>query len=73
MKRLYSIIILCAFALSLTACFSKQYMITTTAGETYTANGSPEYDVQTDTYKFEDDDGKKVILNQEDIQVIKEK
>ncbi|BDQ36401.1 hypothetical protein SYK_07610 [Pseudodesulfovibrio nedwellii] len=72
MKRFFTLVMLCLFAFSLTACFSKKYMITTNTGKTYIADGSPEYDVQTETYKFEDDKGKKVILNQEDIEVIKE-
>lgn len=73
MKRILALIMTLLLAFSMTACGSKSYQITTRSGESYTAKGSPEYDVQTETYKFENEEGKEVILNQEDIEVIKEK
>lgn len=58
---------------SLSACGAKSYQVTTKTGKIYTAKGSLEYDVQSETYKFKNEDGKQVILNQEDIEVIQEK
>ena len=73
MKRILALIMTLLLALSLAACGSKSYQITTRSGETFTATGSPQYDVQSQTYKFHDEEGKEVILNQKDIKVIKEK
>ena len=73
MKRILALIMTLLLAFSLTACGFKSYQITTQSGETFTANGAPEYDVQSQTYKFHDEEGKEVILNQKDIKVIKEK
>lgn len=73
MKRIFALILTLLMALSLCACGSKTYEITTRTGQSFTAKGSPKYDVQSETYKFENEDGKEVILNQEDIEVIKEK
>lgn len=73
MKRICAIILLVFMSLALAACGSKTYQITTKTGQTYTAKGSPEYDVKTETYNFKNEEGKKVILNQEDIEAIKEK
>lgn len=73
MKRLLALVFTLALAFSLTACGSKSYQITTRSGDTFTAKGSPKYDVQSETYKFKDEEGKEVILNQEEIKVIKEK
>jgi len=73
MKRILALIVTLILAFSLTACGSKSYNVTTRSGDTFTAIGSPKYDVQTETYKFQDEEGKEVILNQEDIKVIKEK
>lgn len=57
----------------LAACGAKNYQVTTKSGQNYMATGPLEYDVQTETYKFQNEDGKEVILNQEDIEVIQEK
>jgi len=73
MKRLLALLLTFLLTFSLAACGSKAYQVTTRSGQTFTAKGSPEYDVQSETYKFKDEEGKEVILNQEDIEVIKEK
>jgi len=73
MKRLLVLLLAGTMAFVLTACGSSKYMITTKAGETYISDGAPEYNMKTSTYTFNDDKGKKVILNKEDIQVMKEK
>ncbi len=57
----------------LAGCGSKSYQITTKSGRTYETKGAPQYDVQSETYKFENVEGKEVILNQEDIEVIQER
>ncbi|WP_319467063.1 YgdI/YgdR family lipoprotein [uncultured Pseudodesulfovibrio sp.] len=58
--------------LALAACGTKTYQVTTKSGQTYTANGSLDYDVKSETYKFKNEKGKEIILNQKDIQVIQE-
>jgi hypothetical protein len=73
MKRLLVLITVLLMTLSLAACGSKTYQVTTRSGQTFTANGSPDYDVQSETYKFKDEEGKEVILSKEEIEVIKEK
>lgn len=72
MKRLIILLAAPLFALSLTACAAKTYRITTNAGQTYIANGSPEYDVKAETYTFTDDQGREVVINKNDIDAIKE-
>lgn len=72
MKRCIALVLTLMLAFSLTACGSKTYQITTKTGKTYTAEGPLDYDVQSETYKFENPDGKEVILNQEDVEVIQE-
>ncbi|MDC0335396.1 YgdI/YgdR family lipoprotein [Pseudodesulfovibrio sp.] len=73
MKRFITIILILLLTLSLAACASKTYEVTTKSGKTYTAEGPLNYDVQSETYKFENEKGKEVIINQEDIEVIQEK
>ena len=73
MKRILALLMTLLLAFSLVACGSKSYQVTTQSGETFIAKGSPKYDVRSKTYKFRDEKGKEVILNQEDIKVIKEK
>lgn len=59
--------------LALGGCGSKNYQVTTKSGQSYTATGPLEYNVQSETYTFKNEEGKEVILNQEDIEVIQEK
>ncbi len=54
---------------ALAACGTKTYQVTTKSGQTYTANGSLDYDVKSETYKFKNEKGKEIILNQKDIEV----
>ncbi|QJB57621.1 YgdI/YgdR family lipoprotein [Pseudodesulfovibrio sp. zrk46] len=72
MNRFLTIMFALLLTCVLAGCGAKTYQVTTKAGKTYTAKGSLEYDVQSETYKFKNDDGKEVILNQEDIEVIQE-
>lgn len=73
MKRLLTILCALLLTLLLAGCGSKQYQVTTKSGKSYTADGALDYDVQTETYRFENENGNEVILNQEDIEVIQEK
>lgn len=72
MNRLIAIIATLLLTCFLAACGAKNYQVTTKAGKIYTAQGALEYDVQSETYKFKNEEGKEVILNQEDIEVIQE-
>ncbi len=73
MKILITIIASMVLMFSLAGCGSKNYQVTTKSGQNYTATGPLNYDVQSETYKFKNEKGKEVILNQEDIEVIQEK
>lgn len=57
---------------SLAACSTKTYRITTHAGQTYIADGSPQYDVKAETYTFMDEQGHEVVIPKSDIDAIKE-
>ncbi|QGY41094.1 YgdI/YgdR family lipoprotein [Pseudodesulfovibrio cashew] len=73
MYRLITFLMTLLLSLFLLGCGAKQYEVTTKTGKSYTTYGTPEYDVRSETYKFKNDKGKEVILNQEDIEVIQEK
>lgn len=73
MKRFIAIILTLSLATMLMACGTKYYEVTTKTGEIYTVKGSPQYDVDAQTYKFENEEGKEIILNKEEIEVIQEK
>jgi len=72
MNRCVAIISTLLLTCFLVACGAKSYEVTTKTGKTYTTEGALQYDVQSETYKFENEEGKEVILNQEDIEVIQE-
>lgn len=72
MKRLLmTTLALSAMVIMLTAC-SHYYRITTYDGQVYTADGQPKLDEDTKVYRFEQLDGKKVLLNQKDVKEIKQ-
>lgn len=73
MKRIISLLLAALLVMVLAGCGAKSYQFTTKSGQIYTSAGEPEYDVQSETYKFENEEGREVILNQEDIEVIQEK
>jgi hypothetical protein len=58
--------------LSLAACGTKNYQITTKTGKTFITQGAPEYDMESETYRFTNDEGQEVILNQADVDVMQE-
>jgi hypothetical protein len=67
MKRVI-IISLVAFSLIFTlGCGSKHYLIKTKDGKEYVSSAKPEFDKKTQSYEFRDLDGKKWILNREEI------
>lgn len=72
MQRLRIILTAIVFAALLSACGTRAYKITTHNGQEYIAQGAPEYNVKSETYTFTDDHGKEVVINKDDIQVIKE-
>jgi len=72
MRQLFFLFIFTS-TLLLAGCGSKQYEVTTKGGDIYTAKGALKYDVQSETYSFENEQGLEVRLNQEDIEVIQEK
>ncbi len=72
MKHVITILASLLLVFMLAGCGSKNYQVTTKSGQNYTSNGPLEYDVQSETYKFKNAEGREVILNQEDIEVIQE-
>ncbi|MFH1061039.1 MAG: YgdI/YgdR family lipoprotein [Pseudomonadota bacterium] len=75
MKRLLvkSLGLLALLALAaLPAGCSHYYRVTTYSGQIYTSEGQPKFDEDAKVYKFEQMDGKKVILNQKDVKEIKQ-
>jgi len=71
-RRLFLPAILLLAAL-LSGCGAKSYSITTNAGQEYIAEGTPVYNVKSDTYTFTDSQGKEVVIDKNDIRLIKEK
>ena len=72
MNRFITLLLTLIVCSLLAACGTKMYQVTTKTGKTYTTKGALQYDVQSETYKFENAEGREVILNQEDIEVIQE-
>jgi len=71
-RRLFLPAILLLAAL-LAGCGTKSYSIKTNSGHEYIAQGAPVYNVKSDTYTFTDGQGKEVVINKDDIRLIKEK
>jgi len=71
--RRVALVVLCLAALTLTACGSRHYTITTTDGATHDAVGEPRFDETSQTYTYKDLDGRKVTIKREDVQVIQER
>jgi len=72
MKRIVAAMLALAMLLPLTACGSKSYEVTTKTGRTFNTQGSPKYDMKSETYTFTDEEGKEVIVNQSDVDIIRE-
>jgi len=72
MSALSRVLAACIMALSLTACMTTSYRITTMDGQIYIAQDNPIYDVDTDTYAFTDEKGQTVTLGKQEIKLIKE-
>jgi uncharacterized membrane protein len=65
------IIRLCVFGLIFAfGCGSKYHLIQTKDGKQYVSSHKPEFDKKTQSYEFKDVDGKKWILNREEIQSV---
>ena len=73
MQRLIAIACALLLMLTLAACGSKTYDVTTKNGKAYTSVGKPELDRKAQTYTFTNTDGQEVILNQADVDVIEQK
>ncbi len=72
MKRFTALLTTLVLSCLLVACGSKMYQITTKSGDIYMTKGEPDYDIKSKTYKFENKEGREVILRQDDIKVIQE-
>ena len=68
------LILLATFLLTalLAGCGAKSYSIKTNSGHEYIAEGTPVYNVKQDTYTFTDHQGNEVVINKDDIRLIKE-
>lgn len=71
MQRLFTFLLAIVIMLSLTACGSK-YVVTTKTGQTYTADGPLDLDVEDKTYTVKDENGNPVVLKQEEIDKVTE-
>ena len=72
MQRLIAITCALLLLLSLAACGSKTYDVTTKGGKAYTSIGKPDFDKKAQTYTFTNPDGQEIILNQADVDVIEQ-
>lgn len=72
MQRLIAIFCSLLLLLSLAACGSKTYDVTTKSGKAYTSVGKPDFDRKAQTYTFTNADGQEVILNKDDVEVIEQ-
>lgn len=72
MKWFIKATLLVILALFLLGCGTKNYQVVTKSGKTYTTQGAPDYNVESETYSFTNKEGKQVIINQSDIEVIQE-
>jgi hypothetical protein len=72
MKGIIAVLLSLLLLLSLAACGTKNYQITTKTGKTFTTQGAPEYDMESETYRFTNEEGHEVILNQADVDVMQE-
>lgn len=73
MKRLVPGLVLALCLIALTACGSRHYSIIMNDGKEYVATEKPDYNSRSETYNFEDLDGRKVTVKREDIKVIQER
>lgn len=71
MQRLFAFLLAALLLLSLAACGSK-YVVTTKSGQTYYADGPLNLNVDDNTYMVEDEQGRKVKLQQEEIDKVTE-
>lgn len=72
MKRCITALLVLLMLISLAACGSRNYQVTTKTGEVFHTQGAPEYDMKSETYKFTDEKGEEVTLNRTDVDVIQE-
>lgn len=72
MHRIITILCALILSLSLAACGTKTYNVSTKSGKSYTSYGSPQLNVKAKTYTLKDADGKEIIVNQDDVEVIQQ-
>ena len=72
MQRVLILLATLLLAFTLAGCGAKSYRIKTMSGQEYIAQGAPEYNVKSDTYTFTDKQGQEVVINKDDIRLIKE-
>lgn len=71
MQRLFTFLLAAFLLISLAACGSK-YVVTTKSGHTYYADGPLDLNVDDNTYTVQDEEGRKVKLQQEEIDKVTE-
>jgi uncharacterized protein YxjI len=72
MNKLFLVLAAVTLPIILAACMGAKYKITTHTGETYISTENPQYNVEADTYVFQDEKGKEIMLKKQEIQFIKE-
>ncbi len=73
MKRLLFALSLALCLFALAACGSRHYSVVMNDGKEYVATAKPDYNSRSETYDFEDLDGRAVTVKREDVRVIQER
>lgn len=71
MKRLITMMLLTLFLLTAAGCGSKAYKVVTT-DQTYTSREKPEYDEESKTFIFDNEEGYEMTIKREDLKLIEE-
>ncbi len=72
MRHLLILLLVATLAVSM-ACCSPLYSIKMKDGQEFISKGEPEFDKKSGAYEFENIEGKKIRVNREEVEVIKEK
>lgn len=72
MNRL-AVTLLAASLLTVGACGSTEYIISTTQGNLITTHGKPKLDEKSGMYTYKDEEGRKATINKSDVKQIMER
>lgn len=73
MKKIVYMLLLGLCLFTLVGCgSSQQYKVVTSDGQEFVSMGQPDYDKGQNVYTFEDDNGKAVTVNKDNVEFIRE-